>query len=84
MAELIRDGSTGKLFQARSSDELATTVDWAFANPDALQAMRLSARREFELKYTAESNYAQLMGIYQDAIAAVAANQPVTNYALQS
>lgn len=84
MAELIRDGSTGKLFQTGSSDELAKTIDWAFANPDALQAMRLNARCEFELKYTAESNYAQLIGIYQDAIAAVAANQTVKNYALQS
>jgi len=84
MAELIKDGSTGKLFQAGSSDELAKTIDWAFANPDALQAMRFDARREFELKYTAESNYTQLIGIYQDAIAAVAANQTVKNYALQS
>jgi glycosyltransferase involved in cell wall biosynthesis len=70
MAELVTDGLTGRLFSAGSGDELAAVIDWAFAHPEELKAMRLHARREFELKYTADANYQQLMEIYKGAIAA--------------
>ena len=83
MAELIKDGSTGKLFSSGSSDELAATINWALANPDELKSMHSNARREFELKYTAESNYAQLIGIYESAIGIASAKQ-TAGYALQS
>ena len=84
MAELISDGQTGRLFAAGSSDDLAAAIDWALANPEALKSMRLKARREFEEKYTAESNYVQLIEIYQDAMEAEVASQQVKDYALQN
>jgi glycosyltransferase involved in cell wall biosynthesis len=84
MAELVTDGSTGKLFPAGSSEDLAAAIDWALANPDALKSMRLHARREFELKYTAESNYVQLMGIYQAALVADPGRHHLKSYALQN
>jgi glycosyltransferase involved in cell wall biosynthesis len=83
MAELITDGRTGRLFPAGSSKDLAAAIDWAFANPDALEFMRLHARREFELKYTAGANYSQLMGIYQGALMADAAKLHSNRFVLQ-
>ena len=68
MPELIAHGKTGSLFAAGSSNELAAVIDWAFSHPELLKAMRQQARREFELKYTAQSNYATLLDIYQSAL----------------
>ena len=70
MAEIVRDGATGLLFEAGNADDLAQKMAWAEANPAALRAMGASARREYEAKYTPETNYTQLMTIYADAIAA--------------
>ena len=67
LAELVRDGETGKLFAAGSSEALAATVEWAIAHPDELRAMRRNARLEFESKYTADANYSQLMRVYESA-----------------
>lgn len=67
LAELVSEGDTGRLFEAGSSAALAATVEWAFAQPDRLTLMRRKARTEFERKYTAESNYLQLMRIYETA-----------------
>lgn len=67
LAELVRDGETGKLFTAGSSDALANTVEWAIAHPDELRALRRNARAEFESRYTADANYNQLMQIYETA-----------------
>jgi glycosyltransferase involved in cell wall biosynthesis len=67
LAELVRDGETGKLFTAGSSEALAATIEWAVAHPDKLRAMRRDARLEFESKYTADANYSQLMQIYDSA-----------------
>jgi glycosyltransferase involved in cell wall biosynthesis len=65
MAELISDGQTGKLFTAGNSDELVSVVKWALSRPDQLKAMRRKARLEFEIKYTAEASYSQLVSIYE-------------------
>jgi glycosyltransferase involved in cell wall biosynthesis len=75
LAELVRDGETGKLFTAGSSEALAATVGWAIAHPDELRAMRHNARLEFESKYTADANYSQLMGIYESARAEIRARK---------
>ena len=71
MAEIVRDGVTGLLFEAGNADDLAQKMAWAEANPAALRAMGSNARREYEAKYTPETNYRQLMIIYSDAIAAM-------------
>ncbi len=67
LAELVRDGETGKLFAAGSSEALAATVEWAIAHADELRAMRRNARLEFESRYTADANYSQLMRVYESA-----------------
>ncbi len=70
MAEIVRDGETGLLFEAGNADDLAQKIAWAEDNPAAMRVMGANARREYEAKYTPETNYRQLMTIYADAIAA--------------
>jgi hypothetical protein len=44
-------------------------MERACAEPALLAAMRLAARQEYELKYTAERNYEFMMAAYERAIA---------------
>jgi glycosyltransferase involved in cell wall biosynthesis len=68
MAEMVAHERTGLLFHPGDAADLARKVRWAFEHPQAVDAMRAAARREFEEKYTAESNYKMLIGIYEEAI----------------
>jgi glycosyltransferase involved in cell wall biosynthesis len=68
LAEVVSDGQTGWLVSPGDPDELSSAVSRIFSRPQELQAMRLRARFEFESKYTAEANYAQLIDIYEVAI----------------
>ena len=69
LAESVSDGHTGWLVSPANPDELSNVVSRVFSRPQELQAMRLRARSEFERKYTAEANYAQLLDIYEAAMA---------------
>ncbi|QSB01847.1 glycosyltransferase family 4 protein [Methylomonas sp. EFPC1] len=71
MAEIIEDGVTGLLFNPGDSQDLAAKVSWAVANPERMLQMGIAARRVYELKYTAQENYHQLMQIYRDALAVI-------------
>ena len=64
IAELVDDRNTGLKFQPGDSVDLANKVEWALTHPQELAQMRLSARAEFEAKYTAKKNYSRLMEIY--------------------
>ncbi|MCS7293784.1 MAG: glycosyltransferase family 4 protein [Chloroflexota bacterium] len=68
MAELVEDGRTGLRFRPGDPDDLAAKVEWAWTHRRQLAEMGQEARREFELKYTAERNYELLMEIYRLAI----------------
>jgi glycosyltransferase involved in cell wall biosynthesis len=63
------DGRIGLLFNPGDANDLATKVEWAWSHEKEMQEMGKAARREFELKYTAERNYEMLMGIYERVIA---------------
>jgi glycosyltransferase involved in cell wall biosynthesis len=65
MAELVKDGVNGILFDPGNEADLVTQVDRLIASGEAL---RDGARREFESKYTAEANYPALMSIYDAAL----------------
>jgi glycosyltransferase involved in cell wall biosynthesis len=69
VAEIVDDGRTGFHFQPGDARDLARVIDSAHANPQRLASMRSEARREFELKYTAERNYELIMAAYGRAIA---------------
>ena len=64
MSSLITHGHTGLHFQPGNSADLVEQAQWLLANPHELSQMRHKARTEYEAKYTAESNYQQLMEVY--------------------
>lgn len=68
MANLVRDGETGLLFEAGSPHDLAAKMAWALAHPAAMTNMGRNARAQYEAEFTAERNHEQLMAIYEDAI----------------
>jgi glycosyltransferase involved in cell wall biosynthesis len=65
MAEIIADGRTGLLFTPGDSGDLAAKIRWSWDHPAEMAEMGGNARREYENKYTAQQNYADLMEIYQ-------------------
>lgn len=69
LAEIVADGLTGLHFRPGDADDLASKVDWALQQPAAMSAMGRAARNEFEKKYTAATNYRQLLQIYEQSIA---------------
>jgi len=85
MSELVDDGVTGLHFNLGDPRDLADKVEWAWDHPLELAGMGRAARRRYESEYTAEKNYAQLMQVYEQAMAANAprsvaltgASQPV-------
>jgi glycosyltransferase involved in cell wall biosynthesis len=68
MEEIVESGRTGRLFPPGQAESLARSVEWAFAHPERVKAMRMNARFEFLKKYTAKVNYAILENIYRSAI----------------
>ena len=69
LAELVDHGRTGLLFEPGSAHDLARHLAWAEAFPAKMRAMGESARERYERRFTSASNYAQLMAIYEGAIA---------------
>ncbi len=67
LESLVDDGRTGRTFDPGDGASLAAAVLWAVDHPKALRAMRVAARQEYERRYTAEANHAQLMQVYRDA-----------------
>lgn len=68
MEEVVDDGRTGFHFTPGNAQELAAKVTWAWNHADEMRRMGCEARREFESKYTAESNHPLMMEIYNWAI----------------
>jgi glycosyltransferase involved in cell wall biosynthesis len=71
LGELVSDGVTGLLVNPADAADLADKIGWAESHPEEMKKMGLAARAEYEAKYTPERNYAMLMEIYGEAIAAV-------------
>ncbi len=67
MQELVADRRTGFHFAPADAEDLAAKVEWAWTHPDEMRVMGIAARAEYESKYTAETNYPQLMEVYQKA-----------------
>lgn len=70
LAELVREGETGLLFEPGDAADLAQKLAWAQAHPDEMARMGRNARAVYEANYTAAINYRQLMTIYNEAIEA--------------
>ncbi len=69
MAELVEDGATGLLVAPGDAAELALKLQWALNHPSEMAAMGQQARAVYQARYTANTNYTQLLGIYRAAIA---------------
>lgn len=70
LAVLVRDGETGLLFDPADPQDLVRKVQWAQAHPADMARMGANARRQYELEFNAEVNFARLMAIYAEAIQA--------------
>jgi glycosyltransferase involved in cell wall biosynthesis len=68
MADIVVHGKTGLLFKPGDAADLAQKVSELWNDPSRCEAMGRAARREYEGKYTPESNYEMLMSIYRDVI----------------
>ena len=68
MQETVRDGITGLLFQPGNVEDLSEKLRFALGHPERLAWMGENARAEYKRKYTADTNYAQLMDIYAAAM----------------
>jgi glycosyltransferase involved in cell wall biosynthesis len=65
--EMVRDGSSGWLYEPANAEDLARTIRMAWADPVELQRRGQLARKQYEEEYRIEQNYPQLMSIYQQA-----------------
>jgi glycosyltransferase involved in cell wall biosynthesis len=68
MAELVDHGRTGLRFAPGDAVGLASAVQHLADQPWKLKCLREAARREYEQKYTEQSNYRTLMAIYEQAL----------------
>jgi glycosyltransferase involved in cell wall biosynthesis len=57
-------------FDPKSATDLARVIRWAEEHPDEMRVMGKQARREFELRYSPDRSYSQLVAIYHEAIEA--------------
>ena len=67
-AELVRAEETGLHIAPGDAASLITQVEWLLAHPHRLSAMRTAARSMYETRFTARTNYRQLMNIYARAL----------------
>lgn len=67
ISELV-NSRVGLLFRPGDPIDLAKKIDWLLTHPQKLLQLRLTARAEFELKYTANKNYIRLIEIYNSAL----------------
>ncbi len=73
LERIVEDGTTGVLFGPGDPADLARRLSAAWAEPDRLAAMGVSARAAFEARCTADITHERLMAIYEAARAARAA-----------
>lgn len=68
MSSIVDHQRTGLHFEPGNAAALAEAVRWWTTHPDEAAFMRSEARLEYETKYTAEENYAQMMNIYDSVL----------------
>ena len=64
LPEYIRSGELGEVFEAGNAESLAAAIKRLLLRSD-YDEICAAAKREVEAKYSEESNYRQLMGIYE-------------------
>ena len=76
IAEVGEEMQTGLLFEPGNAVDLADKLNWVLDHPAEVEAMRETARRTYEVKYTMHENCKLLIAAYKTAqrAAGVAAN----------
>ncbi len=65
--EIVKHGFTGLHFSPGDYNELAYWVTWAGDHRQEMEEMGRNARKEYEIKYSANVNYQMLINIYNVA-----------------
>lgn len=68
MQYAVLEGETGLLFEHGNADDLSIKITSLIQDSDLLASMRLAARSQYELRYTADVNYKQLIHIFERAL----------------
>jgi len=68
LRELVCDGRTGLHVDVDSREQLSTAVRWMWARPLETREMGRAARHHCREHYSADANYKQLTGIYDEAL----------------
>lgn len=69
LPSIVRHGNNGVLFAPADPESLLLEVRSAWNTPGLLERLAQGARQSFEEAYTEMSNYENLMGIYEQAMA---------------
>jgi glycosyltransferase involved in cell wall biosynthesis len=75
MADLVRDGETGRLV-ARDPAALAGALDWMLADRDRLARLGTEARATIEREFTSERQAAQYLALYQELLGTAGSVRP--------
>ena len=67
-ASLIESGLNGLYFEPGKASDLKQKVNWLHKHPKTLEKMRAGARHAYETTYTPDTNYEQLMFLYQSVL----------------
>jgi glycosyltransferase involved in cell wall biosynthesis len=76
LPELIVDGVTGLLFNPGDKNDLKYKIRKLWHSDDFLKSMGMSAKSEFERKYSGDINIVHLLKIYKHAIQLNQINKP--------
>ena len=68
LRDIIRQGQNGIVFEPGNPDVLLSTIRRVWSKDRALRSMSVGARQAFGSSYNRQSNYRQLMAIYNTAI----------------
>ena len=66
--DIITDGYNGILYNPNDKQSLKDKIKWIFANNEKCNEITLNAFNDFHKNYTDESNYNQLIDIYNETI----------------
>ena len=68
LAEVIAIGRNGLLFRPKDPSDLAVKADYLWSHPEHASVLGRGARSDYEVRFSAERNYEQLLGAYAKAL----------------
>jgi len=69
MADLVTKGVTGETFETGNASSLIAVANDMWSNDEVCVRMGMNARREYEMRFSAEENYKKLINIYEVVLA---------------